>query len=164
MSTKSLLSELQGMSAVATKVYHAVPINEQWSSEQIHSELIRQGHSHSKKITQGCLSSLKDAGLIREPSQGAFTKDPLQAKERNAPKHEKQKGVEVATATVAPPTQCPIDRLTALATHVRDIQKMVAKVADDIEAVAFEIIERDQDTDAEMSKLKQLKQLLKDIG
>lgn len=161
MSAKSLLSTLQGMSAVATKVYHAVPINATWSAGQIHAELLRTGHTHAKSVTDGCLNSLKESGLIKEPSIGMFFKEPIQAKERRTTPTKKESDVTAQTTTKA---ACPIEKLSAIAASARSLQKQLAQLSEDVEAVALEIIEKEQNTDAEMAKLKQLKQLLKDLG
>lgn len=61
---------LQGQSALAKKVFAAVPVDEPWKFDKIHRVLHEMGKT-SAHITavHACLGQLKDAGIIREPER-----------------------------------------------------------------------------------------------
>lgn len=61
---------LQGQSALAKKVFAAVPVEEPWKFDKIHRVLHEMGKT-SAHITavHACLGQLKDAGIIREPER-----------------------------------------------------------------------------------------------
>ena len=54
---------VRSLTAIAQKVYTAVPASEAWSVSFIHSEMGRLGSStRDVAIVYGCLNSLKEAG------------------------------------------------------------------------------------------------------
>lgn len=69
---------LQGQSALAKKVFAAVPVDEPWKFDKIHRVLHEMGKT-SAHITavHACLGQLKDAGIIREPERYYYQRPAL---------------------------------------------------------------------------------------
>ena len=57
---------------IAQRVLNCVPKSEPWTKRKIHIEAARQGIQQGIKVVDGCLKSLCDSGLIKEPKPGSF--------------------------------------------------------------------------------------------
>ena len=146
---------------VAKKVYGAVPITEAWPSKSIVVELARQGQVRDFSIVEGCLNTLKEVGLIKEPSPGHFQRvkpkaEPMSTKPLNpvTPPNSSIKGE---------PTE-PVDRLAAIGTKLRGLSQMFLELADDIDEATLAFEEKASGNDEELAKLRQLKGLLKSLS
>ena len=146
---------------VAKKVYGAVPINEAWPSKSIVVELARQGQVRDFSIVEGCLNTLKEVGLIKEPSPGHFQRvkpkaEPMSTKPLDPvlPSNSSVKGE---------PTE-PVDRLAAIGTKLRGLSQMFLELADDIDEAALAFEEKTSGNDEELAKLRQLKNVLKSLS
>ena len=146
---------------VAKKVYGAVPINEAWPSKSIVAELTRQGQVRDFSIVEGCLNTLKEVGLIKEPAPGHF--------QRIRPKHTVEKEAKPMTTTPlklpanSEPAE-PVDRLAAIGTKLRSLSKTFLELADDIDEATLAFEEKASGNDEELAKLRQLKGLLKSLS
>lgn len=58
----------------AQKVLEATPIQENWTAQKVQQELRRTGHQMQVHLVFGCLNTLKQAGLVKEPKKGEFCK------------------------------------------------------------------------------------------
>lgn len=155
----------QGLSAVAQKVYDATPIAEEWTTNQIHAELARQGANLNHAITQGCLRSLVGSGLVSEPQRGLFRRVKVRQPAPGGGSKEKEDSEVAKTATAPAATETnPIDKLSALAARCRRMMDLQKELAEDIEMAALEIQDHIAKNDEDMQKLKQLQQLLKSLG
>ena len=157
ISANKYLVMLRSLSAIAQKVYAAVPASEAWSVSFIHSEMGRLGSTtRDVSIVYGCLNSLKEAGLVTESQRGCF--------QRVAAKPEKE--------TVIQPTMQPKPPMTPIKTPAARSPMLVLSelsarfrvLADDMETAALEIDEMFTAKSAGAEKLAQLQQLLKSIG
>lgn len=135
--------------SIAKKVLSCVPIQEVWTRHQILTEINRSGSRIDPRIFDGCLDSLVDAGLIKEPSRGSFQRIHIPEEEP------KEVPVQPKAITPAP----PIDVFTKLSTLAIDLRKM----ADTVEEVALNMELLSQDTKEELEKLRTLKTLLKGL-
>jgi hypothetical protein len=75
---------LESQTPTAKKVYAVVPISEPWSSKQICTELMRTGKSLDLPAVQGCLKTLRNAGLIAETADFHFQREPTRPKASHA--------------------------------------------------------------------------------
>ncbi len=146
---------------ITKKVYGAVPINEAWPSRQIVTELSRQGQVRDFSIIEGCLNTLKEAGLIREVAPGHF--------QRIKPKPTAEKEAEpMTTKPLNPPAKSepaePVDRLAAIGTKLRGLSQMFLELADDIDEATLAFEEKASGNDEELAKLRQLKNVLKSLS
>lgn len=66
-------SKLASQSAIARKVLSVVPIAEAWTRQQIHTELHRATSATiDGRTIDGCLRSLEECGLAKQPSPGRY--------------------------------------------------------------------------------------------
>lgn len=152
-----------GMTALAQKVYAAVPISEPWSTSYIHSEMLRNGGSTKDfRTVAGCLNSLIEAGLVLEPVRGTFIRSQVKEKPTNTVTAETLKEPMSSTPT-AKIEKSPVAILSGIAGRAKAASEVLRKLADDIETAALEIEENNTARDADISKLKQLQQLLKGL-
>lgn len=156
MSAAKFQGEYNGLTAVAKKVYDAVPAMEEWGSARIQVELKRVGVAMDARQVNGCLDSLVRSGLVREPKPGMFIRQYV----KDAPMRPvlvKSGPVEKTTAEEPMPEEAPIDKLSGLSSKLREI-------ADAIDTAAIEIADRISSESEETAKLRQLQRLLKEIG
>lgn len=149
---------LKNLSAIAQKVYSAVPASEPWSMTRIHAEMQRVGGtSRDQRIVHGCLNSLKDAGLIDEPERSVFV--------RVAVRPEKAKPTESATTKEEKPMPAPTQKQPRSPMAIlSDLAAKCKALTDEIETAALEIDEYVAAKDADSGKLKQLQALLKGLA
>lgn len=173
----------RGLTETAKKVYEAVPMREIWTVSQVISELSRLGYNRQDhRIVLGCLTSLRETGLVKEPKQGHFVRaevrlkqavtaqpehnelppQPSQPAETEIPKKEAEMP-QVKAKTPAPNTT-PLERIGGLSAQVLDVVKQLHQLAADIDAAAIEMEEQLEKVKEDNAKLIQLKSLLKSIG
>jgi hypothetical protein len=137
----------RGLTAVASRVLQAVPIQEPWNVHQVMSELLRlkiaQPPMH---VTQGCLVSLKESGLIKEGPQGHFKRYPVRLK-------------EVSMPTPPAPALVPVDPLMQIGATLRAVAQQLVEVADAVDDAALQVDARIEAAQAGSAKLKQFKEL-----
>lgn len=153
---------LKNLSAIAAKVYAAVPSSEPWSMSYINSELQRTGGiTRDTRLLHGCLNSLKLAGLIQEPERGVFIRVPVRA---DKPKTTTEPPTSVTTKEEkkmpAPTPKAPRNPLAIL----NELASKCKALQDEIELAALEIDEYVTAKDGDAAKLKQLQTLLKSLS
>lgn len=167
-----------GQTAIAKKVYEAVPIAERWNIGQIVGELERIGFRIEYRTVAGCLASLIESGLVEEPSKGKFCREPIREKTAAPPKEETMKStatpippvaISLAPITLAPvsaaaPQKSPIDRLGDLAARVAVMAASLKDLASDISDAALDAEAQFEENAASMAKVKQLHSLLRSFG
>lgn len=153
---------MNGNTAIARKVYGAVPAQDPWAVPQIYAELIRSGTTTDRRIVEECLDSLKSKGLIRETSPGHFIRTRVIKRKPTMT----LKSVDTTAQPGDKPAakESPIDLLARLAERARDIEQRAADLGKEIEAAAIAIDDALATRDAENAKLRQLKALLKELG
>lgn len=155
-------SIFNGLSAIAKKVYEAVPMQSPWDASQIHSELHRTGSTSCDfRIMRGCLDTLVKGGLIKEPTSGTFVRIAVDKANEPQPKRT-EKQIELTPMTNT--SETPIEKIGKLASQANALLAMAKKLTADIETVAIEVEEMFSSRDAETAKLKQLQALLKSLG
>jgi hypothetical protein len=105
MEDRQMKRLLQGQSALAKKVFAAVPIDEPWKFDKIHRVLHEMGKT-SAHITavHACLGQLKDAGIIREPERYFYQRPAIAV------------GIKVDRKKKPEPPAKPIDPVVPLST------------------------------------------------
>lgn len=147
---------MRNLTAIASKVYAAVPAAEPWSMTRIHAEMQRLGGTwRDQRIVHGCLNSLKDAGLIEEPERSVFVRVAVRP-DKPKPPEPTTTQEEKKMPTPKQPRN-PMAILSELATRCKAL-------ADEIETAALEIDEYVAAKDADSGKLKQLQALLKGLA
>ena len=160
MSHTRVHALLSGQTNLAKKLFWVVPISEAWDVSRIISEYSRtSGGIPSRNVVEGALHALVDAGLVRQPDQYHYIKDPIKPKRP----YNKEKEPEMATNCNAPaPAPAPAHPLTAfdmMAAFAADMRDM-AKRAEDI---ALKVEEEMQANAAAAEKLHALQALLKGL-
>lgn len=154
----------RGLSAIAKKVFDAVPISEGWSPTQIGHEMTRQGSGGGEvRITLGCLNTLIDMGLVSENGKGLFQRVGIRQK-AVAEIQPIEKSTVNKTSSIAPVTASakpygpgPIEILSKLSSRLREL-------ASDMDTAALELAEQVEKNDVETAKMRQLQALLKSLG
>lgn len=162
----------QGLNATARKVFAVVPIAEHWTSTQIVAEMRRQGSAIDMRVAGGCIAALLSTGLVVEGKPGHYTRvkvnDPGAKDEEPAPRRvvefKKESKVSQSTNLPAKPNQSAIAKLGALSERAVAIGMMLKTLSDDIAKAAIEIDDEAAAREIETGKIRQLQQLLKEIG
>lgn len=164
MTPQKLAAAESGLNGIARKVLEAVPIQEPWSNKQIAAELSRHGRNLDMRVVDGCLSHLRDNGLIKACESGAFVR--VQAKPKVVRIDRQAERTDETDETHRParredamptPQPDPLDKMAQLAAAARQL-------ANDIENVALEIEARAQEIQRDTEKLRQLQALLKSLN
>ncbi len=169
MITANRVAELlRGQTTTAQRVYSAVPIQEYWSTTQIHSELARLGiHIDRAKIV-GALRSLAASGVVSDKGdtfKRADTRKPTVKDKTETKKVAISRQAQNALVKQTPPPEpSRLDKLADLSAKVVSVAAMLTDIASEIDAAAIEIVEKESSDDANVAKLKQLQALLKEIG
>lgn len=156
-----------GLSAVAKRVYEAVPIKDEWSKDQVISEVARLYPSmRDAHAISGCLATMVRSGVVIETTPGKFKREPIDAA---APKKSQTALSEQKEANMSQTEQKPIAVATPIE-KIAGLQRLAAKIMDDvkalsseIETVAIEVEMQFAERDAESQKLRQLQTLLKGL-
>lgn len=165
-----------GQTAIAKKVYDAVPIADTWSIPQIIGELERTGFRHEYRSVAGCLATLLNAGLVQDTGKGRFCREPIREK-TPTPKEESMKPAPVppVAVSIAPvslaslaaqsaPSKSPIDRLGELAARVTAMAISLKDLAAEISDAAIDAEAQFEQNETAMAKVKQLQSILKSLG
>lgn len=134
---------------MAQKVYNCVPINEAWSMHKIVTEMARVVGRPDAQIIHGCLRHLTDVGLVKEPSPSHYQRVAFK-EEIHVPEP------TPIDAAKKPAERTPFERLATLAGTLRSVADCLDEIALDIEHSNTEVSE-------ELTKLRQLKTLLKGL-
>ncbi|WP_288076494.1 hypothetical protein [Pseudomonas sp.] len=158
---------LAGQSSIAQKIFRFVPIQESWSANDIQASAIAANATAvSAPAIRRALGELKDAGIIREPSNGKFQRDAVTTKQKS--ESVMPKAANQAIVSVKKPEVQALDALAGLSAEVVSLADEVGArlkaMAARIEEVALSV-EAEREGNAQASaKLKQLQSLLKEIG
>lgn len=178
MNNAKMTAIERNMTGIMRKVLDAVPIAEPWTIPQICSEIQRAGGTSDRRAISGCLNTLVEYGLIREPVAGSFERKPHKpATPPATTESAAAKGADVMTmpqksgeATSVPPLS-PLDRLAAAGHDLRELSRSISRqsknveqLAEEIDAVAIEVTEKISRIESDTAKMRQLQELLKSIG
>lgn len=191
MNEAKFQSVFRNVSDQAKKVYSAVPITEAWTSAQIMTELGRLNKTTEQRVVLGCLASLKELGLVKEPSIGLWIRTEVRTKQIHSILPYKIKDIEPeevieATQPVetimkpkketivppintqpvaqkADPNTTPLERIGGLSQQVLTIIQSLHQLAADIEATAIEVEEQMEKINKDSAMLKQFQQILKGL-
>jgi len=161
MNNTRLKAIEDGQTGIAKKVLSVVPLTEAWTMKQIVMEIARVGSCPDPRIVEGCLSTLKDAGLIKEPKRGEFirvrVKDEAEPEERTVVAIKSQPFALVESKR-------PLDRMATLAARMRNTAAEMKVMADEAEEVALAFEEEVNKASKDGAKLKQLQELLRGLA
>lgn len=167
MGATSLKRAVGNLTVAAKKVYDSVPLAEAWAVTQIHNEIARQGHNLVRTLVEGCLQSLKDDGLVKEPKRGFFVKTPIKEKTYEPPTL-----MEFADTSIKAPKLSVVKAkeppmvLTSLSPFIekfRDLAKEANALADQLEEAVLKLDDDVKQNSEAATKLAQLQSLLKGI-
>lgn len=147
----------RAQNGVARKVLDIVPQQEAWTAQQIHSESARLGRHLERRVLDGCLIKLVEAGLVREPQPGRFQRVTPRPTLVRTEAHEAPPVVD----SPAPPG--PMERRAALAAELRQLSADAEALATRVDDVAVEVEEEMQKLREEGGNLRKLKDLLKSL-
>ena len=114
-------------------------------------------------ILRGCLAALKVSGLIRELVPGSYRRITIKEK-KDSPVMKVIQNVSISEAVkVDDEKLTPFDRLGDLSARLRAVAGSLAQLADDIDAVAISVEDQKGTVEQELAKLRQFKNLLKEL-
>lgn len=169
---------LDGQSSVARKVFEGVPIQEAWDEFAIIKNLRGSGGvTIASHAARSCLYDLKDAGLIKEPRKGHFTRTPVAVKEPRAIKSAESaesasfpndEATMACTLTRHQAPQTPLDVLGTIAIDLTvfstEFTARMKALSERVEDVAL-LVEAQREADAAtMAKANQLQSLIKEMA
>lgn len=164
MNAARAAAVLKGQTALAQKVYNAVPIGEPWTAQEIEKELVRTGHPIGIHVIRGCLGALYESGLVRQPDNSRFIRTRVRDKQQKA------EVITMPSTNVAPivtPKESevtPADRLLALTDRFKSLVDEFGRMSAELEDIAIAVTEQLSESDADTAKLRQLQQILKSIA
>ena len=149
---------IKNQSTVAKKVYESVPNQEPWEIKAIVSDLGRRQHHIDYKRVCGCLNSMKESGLIKEPFSGSFIRVVASTNPVHVPIEELQQMADTSpkVLTIKKKTRDPMDIISGLTTQMREL-------ADKFDEAALELADTIATSGADTDKLRALKALLKAV-
>jgi hypothetical protein len=169
MNSAKLEEAERSLNAMATKVLNACPLQEPWKLHQIMGEMSRNGQNPDKAVVEGCMTTLKHKGLVREAPPGHYIR--VSAKPRTTPAQGAQPPEEAPTREVAavPPVLDvlpvdPLERLMALAGGMRKLSAQIAMLADEADNIVLAIEEKQQTDTAAMAKLRQFQAMIRELS
>lgn len=175
MTPARLQSMERNLTGIARKVLESTPVAESWTVQRIYAELRRLGHSTEFSTVSGCLTSLREQGLVAELRGGEYQRmtprpklvtPPAPAPE-SQPQQEAATSPATTTAAAKPavkPESDPLKQVEALAAEARAIAGRATDLAARIEDLALEFEQRMEAVAKETKKLRQLQELLRSIA
>lgn len=168
MTPSRYQANLNGQTSVARKVFELVPIKEAWTALEIVAALNRATKSSMDfKVLQGCLNTLKESGLVREPKRGHFQR--VEVKEKAEEKMVDFNARPIVTPRLpvsAPsvPAKTPIEILSEISGRLVGVNAEIKRIASDIETAALVIEEGMAANEENLGKLRQLQSILKSLS
>lgn len=162
MSESRFRQVMAGTTTVAKKVYEAIPASDQWGYQQIVAEVSRLGYGIDYRTIQGCINSLIQAGLVQETEKGMFRRQPIRPK--TEPTSDQMATTQPTQPTGQAAQKDAIDILGSIADKLRSLSKTTSSLADEVDKAALDISEQISMKEAGADKLKQLKELLKELA
>lgn len=159
MNAAKLARIESGLNSMAKKVLGAVPIQAPWTKEQIVSELRRAGATVDRAVVDGCLITLCERGVVKEPARGTFVR--VIARLITPATEEIQNVLTTTARTAAPasPTHATPERDDSLS-RLANVAALLRRAADEIDGIALDVETRVQAAGKEGETLRQLKALL----
>lgn len=162
-------SILRGMPVQAQKVFEFVPIAEAWGYARILGEITKSTRSGiDRRTVEGCLERLCDAGLIREVGSRAYQRTRIATTTEDKPESEVITPAEsipasrVEPAAVSSPSNA-IELLAGLSNRLDRVATDIRAIVSDLETAALQIEEHHAAAGREAQRLRQLRELLKDV-
>lgn len=159
-----------GLNSMARKVLDAVPIQEAWTTSDVVGEMRRQGQNVDFRVVAGCLNTLCDQRLVREPTKGQFIR--VQSKPiLKAVQDVKPSTIPATSSQPAEPAgttgtsqKDTLAKIADLSTGLRTLAAGLTSAAKQLDDVAIEVEERIQKSGEDGEQLRQLRALLKGIA
>lgn len=159
-----------GQTGIARKVLDAVPIAEAWAPAKIMAEVRRHGTNLDLRIFEGCMTSLVDAGLVRQTGGGAFQRVAAKVRTMTEQADDLVRSVEdygapAVAAAAVPPKDAPelIERFERIGAHLRSFAKAFSVMADEIETLALEASEQIAKAGEGDEQLRKLRDVLQGL-
>lgn len=158
MNQNKIDRKLGGVTKVAHKVYDCVPRQDAWTANQVMQELKRQGYQYSISSTAGCLKSLIETGLVREPKPGLFQ----QITPGNKPDHEQPK--LVVDKNPEPVRMTPEEQIDDIAKRLNALAEDGKRINEDAGLMAIELQDLKDKIAGRASDMQQLELILQRIA
>lgn len=160
---------LSAQTVIAQKIFHVVPMQEAWTASQIATALARTGSTRPEmKILEGCLDTLKDAGIVKEKERGLWQqitpREPItlppEVKSPTIPLLPATEAAIKFVSTEQAAPESPAESLGDIAERLRMKGQHLIKIADEIDSAALMFEERIETAEAKLTRFNALKALL----
>lgn len=152
---------LEGQRTNAQQLYEYVPIKEAWTVNQITQAFKQHKKNIEPRIVHGCLRSLEEAKLIKQPKPGLY-----QRTETRKRQPVKLNGTEKPTIVVNNKSPSKKEDLSTRMTNVLDgmeaLSTMAKELSDELESIMINIQETIEEARVKAERFDRLQQLLKD--
>lgn len=174
MNQNKVKKLLRNQSSLAITVYDAVPVTEAWTRAMVAGELDRGGHTASMKAIEGCLYSLVDDGLVKEPKKGYFIRQRVSVPVERPVLH-----VAKAAPSQQPfqlteedePMADPVEKfdqlrktLTGIAVSLTETLSAIDRAAEMADDIALRCMEQQESNTEELEKLRTLAAAIKGLS
>ncbi|NVM91099.1 hypothetical protein FHT32_004763 [Variovorax sp. SG517] len=159
MNAAKLARIESGLNSMAKKVLAAVPIQTPWSKEQIVSELRRAGATVDRAVVDGCLITLCERGVVKEPARGTFVRV-IARLITQATEEFNEVSINARPAAAALQPQPPAPEREDSLSRLANVAALLRRAADEIDGIALDVEARVQAAGKEGETLRQLKALL----
>lgn len=154
MNAQRMRALEQGQTNIARKVLSCVPIQEAWTEQQIVREVARSVSAPDVHIIAGCINSLRESGLIKEPTRGRFQRVAVKDEPESEPAVLRTVPTAPAPKVVPIVEADPLQRFAELSANLR-------RMADDIDESALTMAAAIEQARVSGEKFRQLQALLK---
>lgn len=165
MTPSKQKAALQGCSAIACKVYEAVPIQEAWQPSQIKLALAASTRSSADlHVIRGCLKVLVEAGLVREHPRSHFRRVEVREPLTTTATAPEQPMRESTSKPTTAPAKSSVELLADLASQLSATGKQMQQLARQIEEAALVVAQEQESAATKLQGLSQLQTLLKTLS
>ncbi len=165
MKQSKLDRMINDQTIIAQKIFNCVPMTEVWSKKQIHVEAKRQGIQQGCKVIDGCLHSLRNSGLIKEPTPGYFTQVKATPEKPKLQSVTAKPKVETMSNKKDDPFLPVRMKITLLEAKMKDFNKDITDTLKlltvDIDEAELKCLEQSENIDGELEKLRAFRDAMK---
>ena len=153
--------KLDSLSSIEKKIFDSTPRMESWNSQKVGSEIYRKTRASVdiKAIGSG-LNKLQNIGLVVEGPKGQFRQSPIKLVQDTKPLAIPDFPRKEDLTLPQKDAEAPVDALGRVGAKLRIAAAGLSDLADEVDRCAIELQDFDDQNANEITKLRQLKELL----
>ena len=153
--------KLDSLSSIERKIFDSTQRMESWTSQKVGSEIYRKTRASVdiKAIGSG-LNKLQNIGLVVEGPKGQFRQSPIKLVQDTKPLAISDLPRKEDLTLPQIDAEAPVDALGRVGAKLRIAAAGLSDLADEVDRCAIELQDFDDQNANEITKLRQLKELL----